>query len=70
MKHIEFAWIEQVLSFDFPEEIDAYLNELDNKGIQYSVIRREKLKLRIRKQYNKKYAFRKGVKERCLIIQS
>lgn len=49
MKHIEFAWIEQALSFDFPEEVDAYLKELDSKGIQYSVIRREKLKLRIRK---------------------
>lgn len=60
MKHIEFAWIEQVLSFDFPEEIDAYLKELDNKGIQYSVIRREKLKLRIRKQYNKNTLLEKG----------
>lgn len=54
------AWIEQVLSFDFPEEVDAYLKELDNKGIQYSVIRREKLKLRIRKQYNKNTLLRKG----------
>ena len=53
MKHIEFAWIEQVLSFDFPEEVDAYLKELDNKGIQYSVIRREKLKLRIRNSITK-----------------
>ncbi len=70
MKHIEFAWIKQVLSFDFPEEVDAYLKELDNKGIQYSVIRREKLKLRIRKQYNKNTLLEKGVKERCLIIQS
>lgn len=70
MKHIEFAWIEQVLSFDFPEEVDAYLKELDNKGIQYSVIRREKLKLRIRKQYKKNTLLEKGVKERCLIIQS
>ena len=70
MKHIEAAWIEQVLSFDFPEEVDAYLKELDNKGIQYSVIRREKLKLRIRKQYNKNTLLEKGVKERCLIIQS
>ena len=70
MKHIEFAWIEQVLSFDFPEEVDAYLKELDNKGIQYSVIGREKLKLRIRKQYNKNTLLEKGVKERCLIIQS
>ena len=60
MKHIEFAWIEQVLSFDFPEEVDAYLKELDNKGIQYSVIRREKLKLRIRKQYNKNTLLEKG----------
>ena len=70
MKHIEAAWIEQVLSFDFPEEVDAYLKELDNKGMQYSVIRREKLKLRIRKQYNKNTLLEKGVKERCLIIQS
>lgn len=44
----------------FPEEVDAYLKELDNKGIQYSVIRREKLKLRIRKQYNKNTLLRKG----------
>lgn len=53
MKHIEFAWIEQALSFDFPEEVGAYLEGLDSKGIQYSVVRRERLKLRIRKQYNK-----------------
>lgn len=60
MKHIEFAWIEQALSFDLPEEVDAYLKELDSKGIQYSVIRREKLKLRIRKQYNKNTLLKKG----------
>lgn len=53
MKHIEAAWIEQILTFDDPQEVQDYLDELDNKGIQYSVIRREKLKLRIRKQYNK-----------------
>lgn len=60
MKHIEFAWIEQALSFDFPEEVDAYLKELNSKGIQYSVIRREKLKLRICKQYNKNTLLEKG----------
>lgn len=60
MKHIEFAWIEQVLSFDFPEEVDTYLEELDSKGIQYSVIRREKTKLRIRKQYNKNMLLKEG----------
>ena len=49
MKHIEAAWIEQILTFDDPQEVQDYLDELDNKGIQYSVIRREKLKLRIRK---------------------
>lgn len=60
MKHIEFAWIEQALSFDFPEEVDAYLKELDSKGIQYSVIKREMSMLRIRKQYNKNTLLRKG----------
>ena len=61
MKHIEAAWIEQILTFDDPQEVQDYLDELDNKGIQYSVIEgREKLKLRIRKQYNKNTLLRKG----------
>lgn len=60
MKHIEVAWIEQILTFDDPQEVQDYLDELDNKGIQYSVIRREKLKLRIRKQYNKNTLLEKG----------
>lgn len=60
MKHIEFAWIEQALSFDFPEEVQGYLDELDSKGIQYSVIKREMSMLRIRKQYNKNTLLRKG----------
>lgn len=60
MKHIEAAWIEQILTFDDPQEVQDYLDELDNKGIQYSVIRREKLKLRIRKQYNKNTLLEKG----------
>lgn len=60
MKHIAAAWIEQVLTFDDPQEVQDYLDELDNKGIQYSVIRREKLKLRIRKQYNKNTLLEKG----------
>lgn len=60
MKHIEAAWIEQILTFDDPQEVQDYLDELDNKGIQYSVIRREKLKLRIRKQYNKNTPLEKG----------
>ena len=63
MKHIEVAWIEQILTFDDPHEVQSYLDELDNKGIQYSVIKREMSMLRIRKQYNKKYTFKKGVKE-------
>ena len=60
MKHIEAAWIEQILTFDDPQEVQDYLDELDNKGIQYSVIRREKLKLRILKQYNKNTLLEKG----------
>lgn len=49
MKHIEAAWIEQILTFDDPHEVQSYLDELDNKGIQYSVIKREMSMLRIRK---------------------
>lgn len=45
MKHIEAAWIEQILAFDDPQEVQDYLDELGNKGIQYSVIRREKIKV-------------------------
>lgn len=60
MKHIEATWIEQILTFDDPQEVQDYLDELGNKGIQYSVIRREKLKLRIRKQYNKNTLLEKG----------
>lgn len=66
MKHIEVAWIEQILTFDDPHEVQSYLDELDSKGIQYSVIKREMSMLRIRKQYNKNTLL-KGVKE-CLII--
>lgn len=60
MKHIQAAWIEQVLTFDDPHEVQKYLDELDSKGIQYSVIKREMSMLRIRKQYNKNQLLRKG----------
>lgn len=60
VKHIEAAWIEQILTFDNPQEVQAYLDELDSKGIQYSVIKREMSMLRIRKQYNKNKLLRKG----------
>ena len=60
MKHIEAAWIEQILTFDNPQEVQSYLEELDSKGIQYSVIKREMSILRIRKQYNKNKLLRKG----------
>lgn len=60
MKHIEAAWIEPILTFDDPHEVQSYLDELDNKGIQYSVIKREMSMLRIRKQYNKNTLLRKG----------
>lgn len=60
MKHIEAVWIEQILTFDDPHEVQSYLDELDNKGIQYSVIKREMSMLRIRKQYNKNTLLRKG----------
>lgn len=60
MKYIEVAWIEQILTFDDPHEVQSYLDELDSKGIQYSVIKREMSMLRIRKQYNKNTLLRKG----------
>ncbi len=60
MKHIEVAWIEQILTFDDPHEVQSYLDELDSKGIQYSVIKREMSMLRIWKQYNKNTLLRKG----------
>lgn len=60
MKHIEVAWIEQILTFNDPHEVQSYLDELDSKGIQYSVIKREMSMLRIRKQYNKNTLLRKG----------
>lgn len=60
MKHIEAAWIEQILTFDDPHEAQGYLDELDSKGIRYSVIKREMSMLRIRKQYNKNTLLRKG----------
>ena len=62
MKHIEVAWIEQILTFDDPHEVQSYLDELDSKGIQYSVIKREMSMLRIRRQYNKNTLLRKGGK--------
>ena len=60
MKHIEAAWTEQILTFDDPQEVQSYLDELDSRGIQYSVIKRERLTLRIRKQYNKNTFLREG----------
>lgn len=60
MKHIQAAWIEQILTFDDPLEPSLYLKELDEKGIQYSVIKQEMSMLRIRKQYNKNKLLRKG----------
>lgn len=60
MKHIQFAWIEQILTFDNPVEAQNYLNELNNKGIQYSIVKHEMSMLRIRKQYNKNTLLKKG----------
>mgnify|MGYP001078254507 CR=1 FL=1 len=60
MKHIKAAWIEQILTFDDPQEVQSYLEELDSKGIQYSVIKREMSMLRIRKQYNKNIFLQEG----------
>lgn len=54
------GWIEQILTFDDPHEVQSYLDELDSKEIQYSVIKREMSMLRIRKQYNKNTLLRKG----------
>lgn len=60
MKHIQAAWIEQILTFDKPAEAEAYLEGLDSKKVEYAVIKREMSMLRIRKQYNKNKLLRKG----------
>jgi len=60
MKHIEFAWIEQVITFDSPEELKDYLDDLNKKMIPYSIMKRGNMMLRIRKQYNKNNLLRRG----------
>lgn len=53
MKQIIAAWIEQILKFDSQQEAQTYLDELEQKGVDYAVIKREGATLRVRKQYNK-----------------
>lgn len=60
MKQIIAAWIEQILKFDSHLEAQAYLDELDQKGVKYAVIKHEGTILRVRKQYNKNMLLRKG----------
>lgn len=61
MKHIDAAWIEQILIFDDESEVEPYLQELEAKKTTYAIVERYGTKLRIRKQYNRNYFPRKGV---------
>lgn len=55
MKHIEAAWIEQIILFDSVEEADEYIRSLEASKQRFSIISREGEKLRVRKQYNKNW---------------
>lgn len=55
MKHIDAAWIEQILKFDNEIEIDEYLKKLEDSRQRYAVVSRNGTKLRVRKQYNKNW---------------
>lgn len=55
MKHIEAAWIEQILSFDSVEEADEYIRRMEASKQRFSIISRKGEKLRVRKQYNKNW---------------
>lgn len=56
MKHIKAAWIEQVLEFDSKDEVQQFIEELEQKkqrrGQQYDVTERIGTRIRVRKQYN------------------
>lgn len=55
MKHIEAAWIEQILTFDSVDEADEYIRKLEASKQRFSIINREGAKIRVRKQYNKNW---------------
>lgn len=55
MKHIEAAWIEQILMFDSVEEVNDYIRKLKASKQRFSIIIQEGVKIRIRKQYNKNW---------------
>lgn len=55
MKHIEAAWIEQILIFDSVSETDEYIAKLMASKQRFSIISRDGIKIRIRKQYNKNW---------------
>ena len=49
MKHIEAAWIEQILTFDSVGDADEYIRKLEASKQRFSIINREGVKMRIRK---------------------
>ena len=53
MKRIEAAWIEQILIFDSVSETDEYIAKLMASKQRFSIISRDGVRIRIRKQYNK-----------------
>ena len=52
IKHIKAAWIEQILEFDEPQELEAYLMDLEAKKSAYIIMNRNGTSLQIRKKYN------------------
>ena len=55
MKRIEAAWIEQILIFDSVSETDEYIAKLMASKQRFSIISRDGVSIRIRKQYNKNW---------------
>ena len=55
VKKIEAAWIEQILTFDSVGEADEYIRKLEASKQRFSIISRNDVKIRIRKQYNKNW---------------
>ena len=55
MKRIEAAWIEQILIFDSVSETDEHIAKLTASKQRFSIISRDGVRIRIRKQYNKNW---------------
>ncbi|MFA9375563.1 MAG: hypothetical protein ACERKZ_02300 [Lachnotalea sp.] len=56
MKHIESAWIEQILIFENEQEVEQFIEELEQKkqrrNQKYNVVEKVGIRIRVQKQYN------------------